>query len=95
LGVFLERIDPVVFRGFFVDVKFAFVAFEAFAKSEGRPVAGFVNGAFVQLRIAETFGKDGTVSVFFLEMLGKFAQGEGWRGWVGGVIPGLEIAATG
>jgi hypothetical protein len=27
-------------------------------------------------RIAETFGKDGTVAVFFFEMLGKFAQGE-------------------
>jgi hypothetical protein len=30
------------------------VAFVAFAKSERRPVAGFVNGAFVKLRIAET-----------------------------------------
>jgi len=74
LGVFLEWIDPIFFGGLFVGVKFAFVAFEAFAKSEGRPIAGFVNGAFVQLRIAETFGKNGAVSVFLLEVFGKFAQ---------------------
>ena len=81
----MEWIDPVFFGAFFVGIEVAFVAFEALAESQGRPIAGFVNGAFVKLRIAEAFGEDGTVSVFLLEVAGKFAQSESHaaRGKVG------------
>lgn len=76
VGFFMKWINPVFFRGFLVGVEFALMACEAFAKSQCHPVAGFVNGTFVKLRIAETLGEKGAVSVFFLEMSGKFAQGE-------------------
>jgi hypothetical protein len=76
LGVFKERIDPVFFRAFLIDIEFDFMAFEAFAEAQRRPVAGFVDGTFVKLRIAEALGEEGTVSVFFLEVIGEFAQAE-------------------
>ena len=72
----MKGINPVFFGGFLVGVEFALMACEAFAKSQCGPVAGFVYGAFVKLRIAETLGEKGAVSVFFLEMSGEFAQGE-------------------
>ena len=50
--------------------------FEAFAEIQRDPVSGLIDGAFVTLRIAEAFGKDGTVSVFLLEVIRKPTQGE-------------------
>jgi len=76
LRVFVQGIDPVFFGAFFIDVKFTFMASVSFAKSQRNPVAGFINGAFVNLRIAEAFGEEGAVSVFLLEVAGECAQGE-------------------
>ena len=50
--------------------------FESFANIQRDPVSGLIDGAFVTLRIAEAFGKDGTVSVFSLEVIRKPTQGE-------------------
>ena len=50
--------------------------FESFAEIQRDPVSGLIDGAFVTLRIAEAFGKDGTVSVFLLEVIRKPTQGE-------------------
>lgn len=94
-GVFRERIDPEYLGGVLVGVEFALVAFEAFAESEGGPVAGLVSGAFVERGIAEAFGADGAVSVFILEVSGKFAQGEAQAaGGKVGFAPGIDHKET-
>lgn len=76
LGLFLKRVNPILFGAFFIGIKIALMTSISFAKSERNPVAGFVDGAFVMLGIAEAFGEDGTVSVFVFEVIGKLAQGE-------------------
>jgi len=73
LGVFLKRVNPVFFRAFFVDVKFGFMAFVTFAESKRLPVTGFVNGAFVALWVTETFGENGSVSIFFFKVTLEFS----------------------
>ena len=45
-------------------------------KSSGSQFLAIIDGTFVTLRIAEAFGKDGTVSVFSLEVIRKPTQGE-------------------
>ena len=76
LRVFVQGIDPVFFGAFFIDVKFTFMASVSFAKSQRGPVARFIDGAFVNLRVAEAFGEEGAVSVFLLKVAGECAQGE-------------------
>lgn len=75
-GFFIKGVNPVFFGALGVLVKVAFVAAESFAEAQGSPVAGFVDGAFVVLGIAETFRKKGAVSVFLLAVLWEVAQGE-------------------
>lgn len=91
LGVFMERIDPVFFGAVFIDIKFTFMASVSFAKSQRDPVARFIDRAFVELRVAEAFGKEGAVSVFLLEVAGECAQGEAHAaGGEVGFAPGFE-----
>jgi len=75
-GFFVQGVNPVFFGAFGVLVEVAFVAPVSFAEAQGSPVAGFVDGAFVVLWVAEAFGKQRAVSIFLLEVLGEVAQGE-------------------
>jgi hypothetical protein len=66
----------VSFGHFVLVVEVATVTTESFREAESGPVGGFINGAFVGLRIAETLGEQGGVSMVGLPALGQGFQGE-------------------